>query len=114
MTSEETSWVAISPDGKYIACSFGKATGGSKKRIAVYPIAGGEPVKVFETAVHAVLYNRLRWSPDGKAIVYKDDVQGLWRQDFDKEKPEEMKVFNDQRVFHFAFSPDGINHLNKS
>lgn len=107
ITFEETSWAAISPDGKYVACAFGKAVGASKKRIAVYPSAGGAPLKVFETAIHSVLYNRFRWSPDGKAIVYKDDVQGLWRQDLDKEKPEEMKVFNNQRVFHFAFSPGG-------
>ncbi len=108
ITDEETSWASVSPDGKYIACAFGKAVDSATgKRIAVIPFEGGRPVEIFNTAKHGIAYNRLRWSPDGKAIIYKDNVQGLWRHDLDKEKPEAMKGFDDLRVFHFAYSADG-------
>ena len=107
ITKELTSWADVSPDGKYIACAFGKAVEAADKRIAVLPIDGGSPVKSFKIAKHGIVFNRLRWSPDGKSIIYKDFVQGLWRQDLDKEKPEAIKGFDDLRVFHFAYSADG-------
>ena len=44
-------------------------------------------------------------SPDGKSIIYKDNIAGLWRQDLDRDKPEASKGFDETRVFHFAFSP---------
>jgi Tol biopolymer transport system component len=105
LTTEETAWADISPDGKFIACAHGKPTDSLYKRIAVYPAAGGEkPIKTFAVSKHGIMYNRLRWSPDGKAIVYKDIVRRLWRQDLDKDKPEAFKGFDDLRVFHFAFA----------
>ena len=107
ITNEETSWADVSPDGKHIACAFGKAVDAPDKRIAVIPFEGGRPVKIFNTAKHGFTSNRLRWSPDGKAIIYKDSVQGLWQHDLDKEKPEAMEGFDDIRVSHFAFSLDG-------
>ena len=107
ITSEATAWASVSPDGKFIACAYGKAVDAADRRIAIFPFEGGSPVKIFDTATHGVLYNRLRWSPDGKAVVYKDNVQGLWRQDLDREKPEAVKGFDDVRVFHFAYSADG-------
>lgn len=107
ITHEETSWAAVSPDGKYIACAFGKAVDAIDKRVAVFPFTGGSPIKIFNIAKHGMLFNRLRWSPNSRAVIYKDIVQGLWRQDLEKEKPEAMRGFDDIRVFHFAFSPNG-------
>ena len=47
--------------------------------------------------------------PDGKAIIYKDERQGLWRQVLDEEKPEMVKGFEELRVRHLAWSFDGKN-----
>lgn len=51
----------------------------------------------------------MRWMPDGKAIIYKDDLQGLWRQVLDEEKPEMVKGFEELRVLYLAWSFDGKN-----
>jgi Tol biopolymer transport system component len=107
ISNEEASWAAVSPDGKFIACVFGVGVNAMAKRIAILPFAGGDPVRTFSMAKHGIGYNRLRWSSDGKAIIYKDIVQGLWRQDIEKEKPEAVRGFDDIRVFHFAYSSDG-------
>lgn len=105
ITNERASWADVSPDGRYIACVWGKVSDALNRRIAVIPFAGGAPIKTFHTAKHAILYNRLRWSPDGKSIIYKDNIAGLWRQDLNRDKPEASKGFDETRVFHFAFSP---------
>lgn len=46
---------------------------------------------------------------DGKGIIYKDDVQGLWRQALDEERPEMVKGFEEVRVRNLAWSFDGKN-----
>jgi Tol biopolymer transport system component len=98
------SWADVSPDGKLIACAWGKSTDASNRRIAVIGVEDGKIRKIFQTAKHGLTFNRLRWSPDGKSIVYKDNIQGMWRQDLDKESPQAIEGFNETRVFHFAFS----------
>ncbi len=107
MTKEETSWPAVSPDGKYIACVYGKAFDASDKRIAIIPFDGGRPVKVTTMDKNGVMFNRIRWSPDSRAMIYKDLVQGLWRHDLASDKRERIPVPDDYRVSHFNFSPTG-------
>lgn len=107
ITSEKSFWPAISPDGRFIAFASGRSDANPNRVINIIPFEGGPPVKTFEVPVDAVLYNRLRWSPDGNAIIYKDDVQGLWRQDLSKDKPERIKGPDDFRIFHFAYSAGG-------
>lgn len=107
ISDRETSWLVVSPDGKFIACVYGVAVDANAKKIAILPIAGGDPVKTFSLAKNGIGYNRLRWSSGGEAIIYKDLVQGLWRQDLKKEKPDAVFGFDDTRVFHFAHSNDG-------
>jgi tricorn protease-like protein len=49
------------------------------------------------------------WTPDGKAVMYKDSVQGLWQQRLDQDKPQPVKDFENNEVYQFAWSPDGKN-----
>ncbi len=105
--NEEASWAAVSPDGKYIACSYGKAFDAVDKRIAIFPVDGGKPLKILNIDKNGVMFNRLRWSPDSRAIVYKDLVQGLWRQELDAAKPMRLPVPDNYRVIHFDYSAVG-------
>lgn len=100
-------WPDVSPDGRSIAYTIGEPHGSQKKEIAVIPIAGGVRLHTFPMPVNGIYYNRLRWSPDGTSIIYKDTVSGLWRQPLSGEAPERLSGFENFRVFHFAFSPDG-------
>ena len=49
----------------------------------------------------------MRWTPDGTAIVYKDDLRGLWRQRLDEEKPQLVRGFEELLLHHLAWSFDG-------
>ncbi len=100
LTAEPGNFPAVSPDGKLLAYSAGQ-------RISIMQVEGGPVISTLEAPSNAVLYNRLRWSPDGRAIVYKDLVQGLWRHELGKEKPAPVAGLEDLRIFHFAFAADG-------
>lgn len=106
LTTEKSFWPAISPDGRFIAYAHGRSDANPNRVIIIIPFEGGAPLKTFDVPVKAVLYNRLRWSPDGKAIIYKDDLQGLWRQDLEKNEPEPVQSPDDLRIYHFAYSAD--------
>ena len=107
ITDEQSSWPDVSPDGRLIAYSHGPSSRNPSREIRVIPIEGGAPVHSFEVPLAAVLYNRLRWSKDGRSILYKDHTQGLWRQEISKDKPEYLPAPTDMRIYHFAFSADG-------
>jgi Tol biopolymer transport system component len=109
LTTEETSWAAVSPDGKFIAGVYGKILDAFESRFAVYAFEGGSPLKIFTASKYGVLDRRLRWSPDSQGIIYKDRLQGLWQQNLKSEKPVRVKNSDDLRFYNFAFSPDGKN-----
>ena len=102
-----SSWADVSPDGRYIAYLKDSGPDAIKRRLGVMRLEDGQETAVFTLPKNAAAYNRLRWTADGKSILYKDGVQGLWRQDLDKEKPERIPAFDDLRVFHFSVLPNG-------
>jgi TolB protein len=108
LTSESSSLAQVSPDGKCIA--YLAHASSSHLRLMVMPFAGGEPLKSFDVPGNALRgRQRMRWTPDGTAIMYKgDDMdQGLWQQSLDQEKPQPLKGFETLLVRHLAWSFDG-------
>jgi Tol biopolymer transport system component len=98
----------VSPDGKYIACLGSAEAQGT--RLVIMPSDGGAPVKSFTVPETALRAGRtMRWAPDSKSILYRDGIQGLWRQDLDKESPQQIKGFEEVIVRRFAWSHDGAN-----
>src|SRR6185295_9654833 len=99
------SWSQVSPDGHYIACVVP-----SPRRLLIIPFIGAAPVKSFpvpSTARRGRL--RLRWMPDGKAIIYKNDPEGLWRQKLNEGGPQLVKGFEKSPIRNFVWSFDGKN-----
>ncbi|HXG64486.1 MAG TPA: hypothetical protein VNO70_05220 [Blastocatellia bacterium] len=72
--------------------------------------ADGRPVRVFHIP-HKVLPSRhLRWTPDGQALCYAadgDGVSNLWAQPLDGGPPRQLTHFTADRIFNFEWSPDG-------
>lgn len=104
LTTGAASWPSISPDGKFIACQWGKDSDYAERGIAILPADGGEAIRSFSVPPRAALYNRLMWAPDGRSILYKDETQGLWKQELDKDKPEPLIGIDDFRFYHMASS----------
>jgi Tol biopolymer transport system component/DNA-binding winged helix-turn-helix (wHTH) protein len=103
LTDKPGAWPIVSPDGRFIAC-------GSEGKLIVIPFDGGAPVKRFDMPPTATLYcSGAIWSPDGSAVLYRDTIQGIWRQPLSGGNPEKIPGLRSETVFHFAISPDGQN-----
>jgi Tol biopolymer transport system component len=102
---------AVSPDGKFLAASV-RLEGAKANSLAVLAVEenASRVVKEFKPADGAELPNWLRWSPDGKSIVYivtKKGISNLWAQPFEGGEPKQLTNFTSNRIYSFDFSPDG-------
>jgi Tol biopolymer transport system component/DNA-binding winged helix-turn-helix (wHTH) protein len=97
-----SSFSQVSPDGQYIACIVP-----SSKRLLVISFEGGQTVKTFPLTESALQGVRMRWTPDAKAILYRDDPEGLWRQALNEATPQRVKEFEESTLRQFAWSFDG-------
>jgi Tol biopolymer transport system component len=99
--------VAISPDGKLIACNYQEQPN-SPLKMAVFSIEGGPPVKIFYTP--GGLSRRIRWAVDGRALTYSYEQRGvanIWSQPISGGPPKQLTNFTDGQISTFAWSPDG-------
>ncbi|MBS1789286.1 MAG: protein kinase [Acidobacteria bacterium] len=103
---------AVSPDGKWIAClSF--APQSSQRQAVILPFEGGAPVKTLVGNYATNFGSALRWTPDGRALIYMDARQGatnLWRLPLDGSPPQQVTNFDEAKLEHirnFDLSRDG-------
>ena len=105
LSEEQLIRCGVSQDGKMIACSL--EAPGSPIRLAVLPIYGGSPAKIFDAEFH--LPARLRWTPDGRAVTYIGRENGLadiWSQSIDGGEPKRLTNFKADNIFSFDWSRD--------
>ncbi len=111
LNSKATTRADISPDGKSVASTFREA-GESNFSIAVYDFEDGKNLKLLKPLAGARLFVPLRWSPDGRAIVYVVGAGGadnLWSHPIDgKTAPRQITNFTADRIYAFDFAPDGV------
>jgi serine/threonine protein kinase len=120
LTDKQVSRPVISPDGKLIACSYNSGPPTLSKgqwKIAVIPFEGGEPVKLYDIPAHPFWdAPGVRWSPDGKALTYrleKDGIDNLWNQPLDGAQPTQLTHFESGQITSFAWSRDGQLALSR-
>jgi Tol biopolymer transport system component len=102
-------WKGVfSPDGSQIACNYYDAASGGWK-VLVFPAMGGPATGLFE--LPGTAERLIRWTPDGSGlgfIVTRGGVSNLWRQPLKGGgAPTSLTTFTKQRIFAFAWSPDG-------
>ncbi len=103
----------VSPDGKSIAALFLESANSPDARpdkIAILPIEGGVPLKTFSIQDSPTAGTFVRWSRDGRSIVYnqvKDNIANLWSQPIAGGKPNQISNFKEGYIYSFSFSTDG-------
>jgi eukaryotic-like serine/threonine-protein kinase len=103
---------AASHDGKMVACSL--ETPGSPARLAILPIEGGAPAKIFDAKFQ--LPARMRWTPDGRAVTYigrQDGLADIWSQSIDGGEPKRITNFKADEIFSFDWSRDNRLAISK-
>jgi Tol biopolymer transport system component len=104
LTEKKLGGAHISPDGRFLAGAFGV---NGKKRLAVIPVEGGEPLKLFDLPRLADFQSGVRWTPDGKAVTYRDWANGLWTQNLEGGEPERVGGLPQGRIYAYGWSRDG-------
>ena len=111
LTDKYSNWPAISPDGKLIACSYRGETG--QWRLTIIPFEGGAPEHSFDMPIPVInrfVWQRIRWTVDGKGIAYIDKrggVSNIWSQPLTGGPPQKLTDFKADQIFNFAWSSDG-------
>jgi Tol biopolymer transport system component len=108
VTDSFTAYPSVSPDGKLIACLYAEDLSQVNWRIAVLPVAGGRPIKVFPQSVSTQI---VRWAPDGRSLTYAENppagASKLWLQPLDGGAPKQLAEFATDVIFGFDWSRDG-------
>lgn len=111
LTDKYSNWPAISPDGRLIACSYLGESG--QWRLTTFPSDGGAPKHSFDMPIpylHRFIWQRIRWTSDGKGITYidnRDGVSNIWSQPLTGGPPQKLTDFKAYQIFNFAWSSDG-------
>jgi serine/threonine protein kinase/Tol biopolymer transport system component len=109
LTDKLSTWPDVSPDGQKIACWY-RAEPGANWQIAVIPITGGDPEKVFDVPPNADTSIPTRWTPDGRGISFvatRDGFSNVWSQPLEGGAPKQATSFTSDQIFWFDWSNDG-------
>jgi Tol biopolymer transport system component len=109
LTDVNSSRPTVSPDGRFVLCSYGAARPDSPIRLAVIPAEGGPPVRIIDapSVTRSVVF---RWTPDGARVVYidrRERVSNLWAQPLDGGPSVQLTDFKSDQIFQFDWSRDG-------
>jgi Tol biopolymer transport system component/DNA-binding winged helix-turn-helix (wHTH) protein len=97
-------WPQISPDSQSIACQLDV---GGKTKLAIFPIDGGQPPKLFDIPRLANIRLGVHWTPDGRAVTYRDWADGIWRQSLDGGQREKLPGLPKEKLYSYGWSHDG-------
>ncbi|MCA1639624.1 MAG: hypothetical protein LC768_15050, partial [Acidobacteria bacterium] len=95
-------WGGFSPDGKYFAAGYKT----DKNRLAIFSAENHQIVKQFDFPKSGTMWMGSRWTPDGKAVAYRDSNYGYWLQPIDAEA-RRMEGLPKEKLYNFAWSKDG-------
>lgn len=108
LISAPTSCPEVSPDGQKLLCLQNVGSKTDDWKLALYPITGGTPLKIFPQSVQVYPPH---WTPDGRFVTYLENPPNnyskIWRQPIDGASPEPWVQLEHDRLFAFAISPDG-------
>jgi eukaryotic-like serine/threonine-protein kinase len=113
LTDKYTAAAVFSPDGRSVACLYREEQPNSPLKLAIFPLAGGQPTRVFDVTIFTEEVSRLpppRWTADSRALTYvvtSAGVSNIWLQPINGDAPRQLTTFKSDRIFSFEWSHDG-------
>lgn len=108
----------MSPDGKWLACSYRDEKTSAAAKFAVLPLAAalswpvnGEPVApTIAFDIPTAPWRLVRWATDSQSLTYAASLTGtsnIWSQPITGGAPRKLTSFSSSHIFGFDWSPDG-------
>ncbi|MGI8732373.1 MAG: protein kinase domain-containing protein [Pyrinomonadaceae bacterium] len=113
LTDKYTAAAVFSPDGKSLACLYREEQPNSPLKLAIFPLAGGQPTRVFEGPIFTEEVSRVappRWTADSRALTYvvtSAGISNIWLQPISGDAPRQLTGFKSDRIFSFEWSHGG-------
>jgi eukaryotic-like serine/threonine-protein kinase len=107
LSDRPASGPAVSPDSTEVACWY-KPDPASPSKLALIPLAGGPPVKIFDVTRTGI--TPPRWTPDGREISYINTREGfsnIWSQPASGGPPKQITRFTSEQIEGFDWSREG-------
>ena len=107
LTSVYSSFPAISPDGKTVACRYFDSKA-KAQTVALISIETSQLLRTLAIPIHQ--WQRLRWLPDGSTLSYinvRDGVANVWIQNINGGPPRQVTKFKSDLMFSYDWSRDG-------
>jgi Tol biopolymer transport system component len=98
----------VSPDGRTLATVI-EALNGTVDKAALFEIGSSSPPRMLDIR-HASPTSMLRFTPDGKAVVYairEKGVDNMWLQPLDGSAGHPITDFKSEQIWSFSLSPNG-------
>ena len=108
LTKYDSNLLAISPKDGQIAYAYDEPET-LKRRVAIIPLTGGPPTKVFDFP--SPFGQIIRWATDGRALTYIGNPlrANIFSQPLDGSPPKQITDFKSDRIFIYDWSRDGKN-----
>lgn len=106
LTTKSSAKPVFSPDGTRIACLYSEEE--AKYKISIISAKDGVLIKSFP--LPSGLSFPIRWTPDGKAIMYplrRGGVANLWMQPVEGGEPKQLTNFTSDIIHSYDLSRDG-------
>jgi Tol biopolymer transport system component len=104
ITDKPAGWALVSPDSKSIACQL---ILDGKTKLAILSLETGQLIKSFDFPRLGNPRLGVHWTPDGKAVSYRDWTNGIWKQDLEGGAPQRLEGLPEEKLFSYGWSPDG-------
>lgn len=112
-TGYNPQYPSVAPDGKLIAYYYREKQPSGRFKIAVTPSSGGQPAWTFDPPGEDFWTFDIRWTTDGKALLYEVDhngVSNIWVKPLNGGPPKQLTNFQSDAILAFDLSRDG-KHL---
>ena len=96
----------VSPDGRHLA-AFYRERNGAPLKLAILPIEGGQPLKIFDVSETIGGYC---WLPDSATLAELETAKGvsnIWGHSINDDKRKPLTDFTNGQIFSFDLSRDG-------